>query len=228
MKGDDINNMLLEHLARLDREEQTALIMGFLAEHSDTARKFVRYCASGIGDPDRIHPGWGSLLDVLERVESQERLENELERREDFLNELEVFRKYCLAGKCVQCADFEDKRRAYHDGDVYFEHFIYEFIEEHGDIQEFIRYAREADRYFRRGDHATAARAYGILLDIYRHDTGVEHLFVVDDDFPDLDLSEVEDVDAPNLMERRDACLDAMGSGRLSPEADCSAKDGRG
>ena len=228
MRGDDIIAMLAEKLSRLEREEQTALTVGFFRDRDKVAREFIRYCASCVAEHGQRNPGWRDILDTLDRVESRERSEHERERMEAFLGELEAFRDDCLAGKCVECADFEDKRRAYADGDVYFEDFIYGFIDDHGGIQAFIRYAKEADRYYRRGDHATAGGAYGMLLDIYRHDTGVEHLLVVDDDFPDLDLSQVEGVDAAKLMERRDACREAMRSGKESHEADGRTRDGGG
>ena len=152
----------------------------------------------------------------------------EREQREAFLGELERFRDDCLAGKCVECAGFEDKRRAYADGDVYFEDFQEEFIDDHGGIQEFIRYAKGADRYFRRGDHATAERAYSMLLEIYRHDVNGEHLFVVDDDFPDLDLSRVDGVDAGRLEERHKACLETRGPAMRSQEGERRTADGGG
>lgn len=226
MTDPDIIGMLGEQLARLDRGEAAALAVGFLRTRKKVGREFVRYCASHCGNQRRQHPGWGALLDALERVESEERSAAERERRDAFMDELEGFREDCLAGRCTECADFEDKRRAYADGDYYFEDFVHGFIDDHGSIQAFIRYAKEADRYFRRGDHATAGRAYGILLEIYCRDTDGEHLFVEDDDFPDLDLSQVDGVDAGRLEGRYEACRRAMSPGIPSHEGSGKRSEG--
>ncbi len=199
-------NQLKKQLDKVDHEEQTALLLDFLSEREDITRELVKFCASRAKDNGTFNRGWIQLGKTLEKVLAEERMETKKEERQNFLAELKRFKQDCLHGKCVRCADFDDKRRAYADGDIYFEDFQEEFIDDLDDIQAYIGYAKKVDNYYEHGDYATASKAYGILIDIYHHDTEVKHCFVEDDDFPDMDLSEIGEVHIDRLRKRYEAC----------------------
>ncbi len=207
MTQNTINEHIKKQLDLIDREEQTALLLSFLGEQEPVAREFVKYCASRANENVAHHRGWVQLGKMLEKILREERKEADKEVRLNFLEEIEIFRKVCMEGKCVRCADFDDKRRAYADGDIYFEDYYYEFIGDHDDIQAYIEYAKEADKYYKRGDYEAASKAYRILIDIYHHDTKVEHCFVEDDDFPDLDLSQIRGIDIDRIKKRYEDCI---------------------
>lgn len=206
MTPNTISRHIKKHLEKVGQEEQTALVFGFLSEQETAAREFVKYCASRAKEEVSLHRCWVQLGETLENILTEERKEAEKEERRNFLEEIEKFKKDCMEGECVQCADFEDKRRAYADGDIYFEDYQYEFIDDHDDIQAYIKYAKKADKYYKRGDYEAASKAYRILIDIYSHDTKVEHCFVDDNDFPDLDLSEIEGIDIDRIRKRYEEC----------------------
>ena len=210
MTPDTISGHIKKQLDQIGREEQTALFMGFLEEHEAISRELVKYCASRAKENVSLHRGWVQLGETLEKILAEEREETVKEKRHIFLEEIEKFKKDCMEGKCVQSADFDDKRRAYADGDIYFEDYHYEFIDGHDDIQTYIGYARKADYYYKSGDYETASKAYRNLVDIYHHDTKVEHCFVEDDDFPDLDLSQIRKIDIDRIRKRHEECTASL------------------
>jgi hypothetical protein len=212
-EDDDILVMLDGLLSRSGAEDLRTLLRAFLRTREGVARDFIAHSASIMGAVPGQDPGWRALAARLEDLESAREERERREGAEAFLAGLEEFRRASLAGDYSEEADFEEKRRAYADGDVYFEDFQGGFVDQVQGFQRFLHETKVAERYMRAGEHAVAARALDILLDIYDHDTGGERCFVYDDDFPDLDLSEVDGVDAKGLRRHRQECQEALEAG---------------
>ena len=220
MPPNSLINRIEKQLDLVGRKEQTTLIAGFLGDRESNVREFIKYCATRANSDGTLHQGWIQLGKALEKTLSEEKRKAEDENRASFLVELERFKQDCMQGECVRCADFDDKRRAYADGDIYFEEFQYDFIDGHDDIQAYIGYVGKADYYYKRGDYETAMRAYGILMDIYHHDTEVTHCFVEDDDFPDMDLSEIGKIDVDGIKKRYETCVVSLKDEEMREEYD--------
>jgi hypothetical protein len=207
MTGERLDVGYKKLLKKVSRNEQTALVTGFLEEDEPRARAFIKYCSSRAHNDRSLDRGWTGLGRSLETVVLREKREAGETEKQRFIKRLGKFRKDCLDGKNIQDADEDDKRHARSDGDYYLEDFQETFVDDHDGIQAFLDDVKTADKYFRQGDSRTAAEAYRLLMDIYRHDTEVEHCFVLDDDFPDLDLSQVDGVDIDEIKKRCDECV---------------------
>jgi hypothetical protein len=198
-------------LARTTPGHVVVALRAFLRTREAVARDFIGSIAPIICALPGADPGWMRLMRAEEAREEADRERERRDERDEFLAGLEEFRRESLAGAYRDEADPEEKRMAYARGDVYLEDFQLEFMDENAGFSRFIDEEAEAERYMRQGDHGTAARAFELLIDIYRHDTEVRHLFVDDDDFPDLDLSEVDDIDIEMLRRHHRECLEAIG-----------------
>ena len=190
---------LITLVERSEPEELRKLLIGYLKSRRTDLRNFIRYCSERASADDTIDPGWTALCDNLARLEMKEREDALQSEKKKYLRELEQFREECISGEYSLEADFDEKRRAYADGDIYFEEFIYDFFDDHPGIQGYIHYMKEALRYYNEGDFRTASKALEILIGIYGSDTEGKSIFIVDADFSDADLSEVPGVDIDKM-----------------------------
>ena len=142
---------------------------------------------------------WNKIKNTLDKkvIQLNEELEQQ-KKRNIYRNSKPIV----LLGEYLEEADFDDKRRAYADGDIYFEDFIWTFVDDHLGFQTDIDFLKDADKYYKNGDFALASKAYSILLEIYKLDTEVKKCFVNDDDFPDLDLGEISEVNVNEMNKR--------------------------
>lgn len=200
-RGVNLMAQLASQLKNIDHDEQTALLLGFLRQDEMVARRFIEYCTAEtkMRGSDKE---WNKIKKSLDNKIKQENEEMEQQKKTQFLKDLKKFKVDCFAGEYLEEADFDDKRHAYADGDIYFEDFIWTFVDDHLGFQTYIDFLKDADKYYKNGDFITASKAYSILLEIYKLDTEVKKCFVNDDDFPDLDLGEISEVDAKEMNKR--------------------------
>lgn len=195
----ETTEQLITLVEKSESEELRKLLVGYLKSQRTDLRNFIRYCSEQAKTDDSIPSDWIILGDSLARLEQREKQEALRQKQLKFLKELEQFKEECLAEEFTSEADFDEKRHAYADGDIYFEEYIYEFIDGHLGIQVYIDYTKDALKYFRQKEFPTAMKALRILVDIYDYDTKESSLFIDDDDFPDADLSTVFEIDIEKM-----------------------------
>ena len=196
-----ITSQLKDLIERSDQQELRNLLIGYLTLQEKNVRDFIRYCSKQTKIDNTLHSGWLILGDSVVQLEKKEKEDALHKQQVEFLKDLEQFRVECLTGDYSSEADFDEKRRAYADGDIYFEEYIYVFFDDHPGIQAYIAYMKDALRYYNKEDFQTAYKALRILVDIYDFDTKESPLFIDDDDFPDADLSYVHDINIKKMRE---------------------------
>ena len=204
---EDLIDQINAQLKNMDQEEQTALLIGFFRQDKKIVRQFIEYCSTESEIEPYPNKGWITIKKNLQKIIQQEIEEQLLKKKKQFIKDLEEFKIDCISSKYLEEADFEEKRHAYASGDIYFEDYIYKFLDEHVGFQTYIGFLKVTDKYYKELDYATASKAYLTLIEIYKFDTEVKKCFVDDDDFPDLDLEEISEVDIKKMNAKLNDCL---------------------
>lgn len=214
-KGATLDEMLVEALARMNLEARDKVLLAFLRSRPGTAKAMLSWwdgeeCIPRIPARDR-----GPIMRKMRSDDASHARAKETEARRLLVEEAERFREDALDKTLLIKACYEDKRRAYADGDRYLEEYYERFVEDHNGLNAFMDLVRRADSQWTKGDRRTAVKVYRALLDVYDADKKGWKLFIDEDDCPDLDIGEVFSEEG-RLRERASA-PEGGPSGRKAP-----------
>lgn len=190
-KGATLGELLVEALAMMNPEARDKVLLAFLRSHPGTARAMLSWWDDREGVPGIPARDRYRLLRRMRSDEAVAARTKEVEAKRSLVREAKRFRADALDKKYFAEADYDDKRRAYAEGDRYLEDFYEGFVEDHDGFSEFVDLVGRADARWDKRDRDTAIRVYRALLEVYDADKNGGRLFVDEDDNPDLDIGEI-------------------------------------
>jgi hypothetical protein len=169
-----IDITLTEVLNGMSDEERSKVLTGFLGQDRKVAKGMALYLSKlDLADPEAKIAVQEIInsFDVEKDIQADRR---KMRERDKLLDESTDFNEKALEGSYLEEASFEDKRAAYHNGDVYLEDFCEGYMEEVTGFIIFKDLVKKADKFWMNDEVDIAIKVYRELIEVYDHDTMVD------------------------------------------------------